>query len=341
MAFLKMHNPPNPWLHSSVEYLGPPPAQPLEVYTDDSREILSPNQSPDLHFDYSLNPYRGCFHGCAYCYARPSHEYLGFGAGTDFDRRIVVKPKAPELLVEAFERKSWRGAKILFSGSTDCYQPLEASYGLTRGCLEVCLRYRNPVAIITKGVLIERDLDLLSALAQETHLTVMLSIPFWDPQHARALEPTVAPPQRRFQTLERLAQAGVPVGINAAPIIPGLNDAQIPQLLARAHDAGARFAAYSLLQLPGPVAHVFLHRLRAALPERADRIFARISETRGGQLHDPRFGHRMRGEGPYAQTIARLFEQTRQRLSLSPLPAEPTRSTFRRPSTPANQLSLF
>src|SRR5271165_1943381 len=187
-------NPPNPWLSSAVAYLDEVPDAKLEVYEDHTRQIIAHNDSPDVGFSYSVNPYRGCFHACAYCYARPTHEYLGLGAGTDFDRKITVKPKAPELLREAFEARSWKGELLAFSGVTDCYQPLEAHYRLTRGCLEVCLEYRNPVGIITKSPLIERDLELLCELAQVTDVGVSVSIPLFDPTKARAIEPNVALP---------------------------------------------------------------------------------------------------------------------------------------------------
>src|SRR5688572_14504006 len=189
-------NPPNPWSSTEVEYLEEIPRAELHVYEDHTKEILATNDSPDVGFRFSVNPYRGCIHGCAYCYARPSHEYLSFGAGTDFESRIMVKLQAPELLRAAFERPSWKGEPVCFSGVTDCYQPLEASYRLTRRCLEVCAEYRNPVFIVTKGVLIERDLDVLTDLAQNASLRVRVSVPFFDPDVARAIEPYVSTPKR-------------------------------------------------------------------------------------------------------------------------------------------------
>src|SRR5215470_18078873 len=198
-------NPPNPWLSTEVEYLDEIPDAKLEVYEDHTREILSSNDSPDVGFTWSVNPYRGCFHACAYCYARPSHEYLSFGAGTDFDRKILVKLRAPELLRAALAKKSWKKEPIAFSGVTDCYQPLEASYKLTRGCLEACAEYRNPVGIITKSPLIERDIDVLQALARAASVHVTVSVPFWDADRARAIEPYVATPQRRLRVVETLA----------------------------------------------------------------------------------------------------------------------------------------
>jgi DNA repair photolyase len=311
-------NPPNPWLSTEVEYLeGEPPDAKLEVYEDHTREILASNDSPDIGFKWSVNPYRGCFHACAYCYARPTHEYLGLGAGTDFDRKITVKPDAPGLLRQAFERKSWQGELIVFSGVTDCYQPLEASYRLTRGCLEVCAEYKNPVGIITKAPLIERDLDLLQELARVARVGVTVSIPIWDRAHAHAIEPYVATPQRRMKTIERLAAAGIDVGVNIAPIIPGLSDADVPQILEAAHAAGARRAGYVFLRLPGSVAQVFEERIRLALPLRAGRVLNLVREARGGKLYDSRFGVRGRGEGNYAEATRALFDQTARRLGMN------------------------
>jgi DNA repair photolyase len=342
-------NPPNPWLSTAVAYLdaepgsedGAPVAR-VEVIEDATRTILAENDSPDLGFRWSLNPYRGCFHACAYCYARPQHEYLGLGAGTDFDRKLVVKPRAPELLVEAFERPSWSGELVMFSGDTDCYQPLEASFELTRRCLEVCALYKNPCAIITKSPLIERDVDLLAALAREVALRVTVSIPLWDVDHARALEPFVATPQRRVRTIERLAAAGVRVGVNVAPLIPGLGDEGMPHILRAAREAGATSAGFVFLRLPGPVAGVFEERLRRALPLRADKILARVREARGGKLNDPRFATRLSGEGPYARATRALFDAETKRLGLdSDFPGAPPADTFRRPPRPGHQLRLF
>ena len=286
-----------------------------------------------------MNPYRGCFHACAYCYARPSHEYLSFGAGTDFDRKIVVKPDAAALLREAFDRPSWKGDLVVFSGVTDCYQPLEASYKVTRACLEVCAEYKNPAGIVTKSPLVERDIDVLVRLAEVASAHVTVSIPFASPEHARAIEPYVATPERRLRIIEKLAAAGVRVGVNVAPIIPGLNDQEMPQVLKAARDAGATQAGYVLLRLPGAVKGVFEERLRAALPLRADKVMNRIRDTRGGALYDPRFGKRGTGEGPYAEATSALFEATVKRLGLNADLAQPPQ-TFARPDR-SPQLRLF
>lgn len=275
------------------------------------------------------------------CYARPTHEYLGLGAGTDFDRKITVKPEAPRLLKEAFERPSWKGELIVFSGVTDCYQPLEASYRLTRGCLEVCAEYRNPVGIITKAALIERDLDVLQRLQREARVGVTVSIPIWDPEHARALEPFVATPGRRMKTIERLAAAGLDVGVNIAPVIPGLSDADIPEILERAHAAGARRAGFVFLRLPGSVAKVFEERLRRDLPLRAERVLNRVREARGGKLYDSRWGVRGRGQGTYAEAARALFESTVRRLGMNQdFHGPPGDDTFLRPGR-GRQLPLL
>ena len=248
------------------------------------------------------------------CYARPTHEYFGFGAGTDFERKIFVKPRAPRLLEEAFHKPSWRGETVAFSGVTDCYQPLEAAWKLTRGCLEVCRRFRNPAAVITKSLLIRRDAELLAALAREAQATVSISIPFLDERLTRLIEPGAPTVRKRFETMMILADAGVPVGIGVAPIIPGLNDSDIPRLLKEAKRCGAQYAFKTLLRLPGSVKAVFFHRLQEVLPERAAKIEHRIREVRGGTLSDSRFGHRHHGEGEYWDAIEGQWELWTRRL---------------------------
>jgi DNA repair photolyase len=344
-------NPPNPWLSTEVEYFEEIPRARLEVFEDHTRSILATNDSPDLGFRWSVNPYRGCHHACAYCYARPGHEYLGMGAGTDFDRRIVVKPRAPELLREAFERKRWEGELVMFSGVTDCYQPLEATYRLTRGCLEVCRDYRNPAGIITKSALIERDVDVLVELQRLAPLHVTISIPLLDARKSRALEPGVASPSRRLRSIEVLARAGLDVGVNVAPLIPGLGDEDMPLILEAAAQAGARRAGLVFLRLPGPVKQVFEERLRQALPLRAEKVLRRVREARGGRLYDSRFGVRQRGEGPYAEAAQTLFATLTRRLGLNvDRDAAPVPTPFRRPppagdgepaTRPPQQLKLW
>ncbi|MBL8922837.1 MAG: PA0069 family radical SAM protein [Myxococcaceae bacterium] len=334
-------NPPNPWASSALEYLDEVPLAKVEVFEDASASILSSNDSPDLGFRWSVNPYRGCNHACAYCYARPSHEYLSFGAGTDFDTKIVVKRRAAELLRAAFERPSWKGELVMFSGVTDCFQPLEASLKLTRGCLEVCAEYKNPVSIVTKAPLVERDLDVLQQLHRDASVRVAISIPIFDQDLARAIEPGVATPRRRLQTIETLAKAGIPVGVMVAPIIPGVSDEKLGEVLEAAWNAGARTAGYVLLRLPGHVKEVFEARIREALPLRAEKILHRVRETRNGKLYDARFGVRGRGEGQYAEAIAQVFEVTTRRLGFNQEDEWRRADTFRRPPRLAPQLSLF
>ena len=323
-------NPPNPWASTSVEYLDDIPPATLQVFEEQARSIVSENDSPDIGFRWSINPYRGCFHGCAYCYARPSHQWLGFGAGTDFERKLVVKTNASELLRAHFARRSWSGELVVFSGVTDCYQPLEASYELTRRCLEVCLAYRNPVGVITKGALVRRDRELLGRLARTATATVTLSIPFADEELARRIEPFAGSPARRLDAMRALAEAGVAVGVAVAPVIPGLNDDQIPAVLERAHAAGARHAFLQLLRLPQEVLPVFEERLQAACPERFRKVVHAIQEMRGGRMNDPRFGARMRGQGPRWQLVTDLFELHCRRLGLARR-SFAARDTFRRP----------
>src|SRR5438094_6628497 len=277
----QIHNPPNPYETHHREWLGNAPTVKLQIFEDDTRSILSRNESPDVSFRWSVNPYRGCFHACAYCYARPSHEYLGFGAGTDFESKLVVKRNAAALLREVFLKPSWTGEVVVFSGVTDCYQPVEASLGLTRACLEVCAEFRNPVAIITKVALVLRDLDLLRRLHQEAAIRVFLSIPFAHDPMARKVEPQAPSITKRLATLETIAEAGIPTGVSIAPVIPGLNDDHMLEILQTARGAGARTAFYSLLRLPGSVEPVFLERIAAAFPDRLKKITHILRDVRG------------------------------------------------------------
>jgi DNA repair photolyase len=332
--FLPIANPPNPFSSTTLDYeVEDNPGAPLQVYEDHSRTILATNDSPDVGFKWSVNPYRGCQHGCEYCYARPSHEYLSFGAGTDFERKIVVKPKAPELLREAFEKKSWNGELVVFSGITDCYQPLEHHYRITRGCLEVCIEYRNPAGFITKSPVIERDVELLAELARVASCRVSVSVPFWDPDVAKAMEPFVTTPQRRMKIVETLARTGVPVGVSVSPIVPGLNDESIPDVLEAAKNAGASHAFFVMLRLPGSVRPVFETALREKLPLRAEKVMRRLREMHGGRVYDSRFGVRGRGDGVYASAIDALFTKTAKRLGLvaDENATYESATTFRRP----------
>jgi DNA repair photolyase len=281
------------------------------------------------------------------CYARPTHEYLDLGAGTDFDTKIVVKRNAPELLREAFDKKSWKGELVMFSGVTDCYQAIERDLTLTRRCLEVCLEYKNPVSIISKSALVERDIDLFVALAKVTQFHIVVSLAFSDNAMSRSIEPWASSPDRRLKTIETLAKAGLPVGVMCAPVIPGVNDSQMVTVLERAAAAGATTAGWVLLRLPGAVKQVFEERIREVMPLAADKVLHRIRDTRGGtKLYDSSFGTRGRGEGAYADTIAMMFDTTVKRLGLNQRDEEAERAdeaptTFQRPTPRTGQLSLF
>jgi DNA repair photolyase len=279
-----------------------------------------------------LNVYRGCFHGCAYCYARPTHQYLDFGAGTDFERKIIVKVNAPELLRKEFLKKSWQGEAVAMSGITDCYQPLESAYRLTRRCLEVCAEFKNPVAIITKGALIRRDLDLLARLARSARVQVFHSIAFHDDEMSRLIEPGAPRPSVRFRAMSDLAAAGIPVGVAVAPIIPGLNESQIPAILEHAKACGARSAFMTLVRLPLEVKDVFLPRLKAAFPSRFDRVLHHIQRMKGGVLNRSGFGLRMRGDGAHWSAIEWMFEEQCRRLGLNERDDDSRNTTFERPS---------
>ncbi len=341
MRLRVIDNPPNPYLSQHVEWLEPPPPARIEVFEETSGSLLSENESPDLPFRWSANPYRGCQHACAYCYARPYHDYLGLGAGTDFDTKLVVKTNAPELLRKAFAKKSWRRESVNFSGVTDCYQPLEASYRLTRGCLEACIDFRNPAGIVTKGFLVVRDIDLLTKLHRVAGVKVFLSIPFASDEPARLIEPQAPPPSRRFEALRRLREAGIPAGVMVAPIIPGLNDSDIPSILEQAREAGARWANPLLLRLPKHVSDVFIARLREAMPLRAEKVLGRLRDARGGALTSPRFHERMRGEGAQWEATMRMFEVAAIRAGLRAARQEASCASCAAPEAPKpRQLEL-
>lgn len=332
-------NPPNRFEEAHIEWEGEPPPADLRVFEERAKSALAENKSPDVGFRWSVNPYRGCFHACAYCYARPTHPYLGFGAGTDFERRIVVKVNIVDRLRERLQKGSWKRELVAFSGNTDCYQPLEAHYGLTRGCLEVCAEHSTPVAIITKGKLVRRDVDVLQALQRDAGCRVALSIPFIDDAHARAIEPFASPPSKRFETLRILSDAGIETAVALAPIIPGLNDDQIPKILERARDAGASSAFKIMLRLPGEVKPIFESRLAEAFPMRHAKVMNAIRDVRAGRESDSRFGSRMVGLGPRWSAIEQLFSTHCKRLGLEHQGGEapnPSKS----PSPPAIQLPL-
>jgi DNA repair photolyase len=336
--FERLHLAPDP-ADAATDPDGPAP-DPTIYYRDASRTILAENASPDVGFRFSLNPYRGCEHGCSYCYARPSHEYLGFSAGLDFERRIMVKDDAPELLRRTLASPRWSPEVVALSGNTDCYQPVERRLGLTRRCLEVFADFRNPVSVITKSALVTRDVDLLGALAAVGAAHVYCSITTLDAELARRMEPRAATPERRLEAVATLARAGVPVGVMVAPVIAGLNDAEIPRILDAAARAGARRAGWVLLRLAAPLDTLFTTWLAEHYPDRQARVLHRIRETRAGHLSDSIFGRRQRGQGVYAEQIAALFAASARRAGLDrPLPALETRS-FRRPGV-ATQLPLL
>src|SRR6266550_1595883 len=322
-----IENPPNPWLTHSVEWIGEPPVAKIEVFEEtETRTIISSNDSPDVAFDHSINCYRGCPHGCTYCFSRPTHEYLGYGAGTDFERKIIAKVNAPELLRKELMKPSWKGDEIVFSFTSDPYIPLEANYKLTRRCLEVCAEFRNPVGIITKSAMIRRDIDVLKELSQNARLGVFFTIPFTDVDIARAVEPFAPLPAARFHAMADLAAAGITVGIGIAPVIPGLSS-DIPVLLHLAKEAGARLAFINMLRLPGSVAPYFEERLREKLPTKVDRVLNRIREARDGKLNSSVFGERMRGKGQYWEATERLFKIHCERLGFNRTHARAAQST--------------
>ena len=282
--------------------------RPETVYLrDHSRSIVARNDSPDIGFDASVNPYCGCAHGCAYCYARPTHGYLGLSAGLDFESKILVKEGAPELLRKELSSPRWEPKVLSMSGVTDPYQPVERRLGITRRCLEVLAEFRNPVAIVTKNHLVTRDVDLLSELARYDAAAVAVSLTTLDDGLRRVMEPRTSRPARRLATVEKLAAVGIPVGVMTAPVIPGLNDHELPALLSAAAEAGATFAAYVPVRLPYAVRPIFENWLERHYPERKEKVLNRIRSMRGGELNDARFGSRMRGEGPFARHIAQLF----------------------------------
>jgi len=318
-----------------------PRRQETEFLPNTARKIISENDSPDVPFRYSVNVYRGCEHGCAYCYARPGHETLGMNAGLDFETKILVKRDAPQLLREELANPRWQGEPITFSGVTDCYQPAEREFKLTRGCLEVALEARQPLGIITKNVLVLRDLDILAQLAALRLVHVFISITTLDAELVRTLEPRTATPTARLKAVRQLADAGVPVGVMTAPVIPGLNDLEIPALLTAAKEAGAATAGYVLLRLPLTVRPVFEEWLQRSYPLQAERIITRIRLTRGGGLNQSEFGQRMRGDGEYAQQIAQTFKVFKKKLGLDGRLPEFDRSLFRPPLPNSGQLQLF
>ncbi|MDX2148441.1 MAG: PA0069 family radical SAM protein [Planctomycetota bacterium] len=286
------------------------------VEPDATREILNFVDSPDLPFSWTINPYRGCEHGCIYCYARPGHEYFGLSCGMDFEARIFAKHEAPALLRAALLKPKWQGEPVVFSGVTDCYQPVERELRITRACLEVCVEFRQPVSIITKNALIERDIDLLSDLARDGAAFAAISLTTLDNKLASIMEPRTSSPQARLKAIERLASAGIPVTVMTAPIIPGINDRELPALLKAASEAGATSAGWVLLRLPYQLKPLFLEWLQRHFPDRAKRVESLIRQTRKGELYNAKFGTRGRGEGPLADQIRGVFKTFAKRHGL-------------------------
>jgi DNA repair photolyase len=300
------------------------------VMPEPARSIISRNDSPDIGFGQSINPYRGCAHGCIYCYARPTHEWLGFSAGLDFESRIMVKTDAPQLLREALASKKWKPATISISGVTDCYQPVERKLEITRRCLQVLLDFRNPCGIISKSHLVTRDIDVLKQLAALDLVAVYLSVTTLDEEVHRVMEPRAATPKRRLDAIRELSAAGIPVGAMVAPVVPGLTDHEIPSILKAAVEAGALSAGYVPLRLPYGVKDLFDAWLTRHFPDRKSKILSRITDLRGGKLNDPNFGSRMRGEGVWAEQLKTVFEVAKRRAGLDrPMP-ELSKEHFRR-----------
>jgi DNA repair photolyase len=307
------------------------PSPATQFLHDSTRTIIARNDSPDVGFDASINPYRGCENSCIYCYARPTHEYLGFSAGLDFETRILVKEDAPELLRRELSAKSWQPRLLGVSGVTDPYQPIERRLQLTRRCLEVLAEFRNPVAVITKNHLVSRDRDVLGELARHDAAAVFLSVTTLDAELAGRMEPRASRPEGRLAAIAELAAAGIPVGVLAAPVIPGLTDHELPAILEATGKAGARFAGYVLLRLPHAVADLFDDWLRRHYPERRDKVLGRLRDLRGGRPSDSRFGHRMRGEGELARQIKALFLLGCKRGGISGRAPALSTAAFRRP----------
>lgn len=337
----RLHNPVNRLNERSVEWEEEPLPPRLELREEHAVTLLRHNTSPDLGFSWSLNAYGGCTHACIYCYARKNHEYYDLSAGTDFERIVFVKRNAPALLDAEFRKASWKGEAVAMSGVTDCYQPIERKLQITRKIVETFAAFRNPLSVITRSPLIVRDLDVFQSLAAVDAVRVQLSIPVGDPALCRALEPGTASPAGRLRAVKALADAGIPVGVSVAPLIPGLTDTLMASTLAAAADAGARWAWMGLLRLPGSVETVFVERLREALPGRAEAVLNRIRATRGGSLSSSQFGERMRGSDPTWEITEASFRVHTTRLGLAThSPPFPQPSPFRVPGK-AVQLGLF
>ena len=330
-----LEEPTDPWCEEEL-----PPLR-TTVTPEATRSIISTNDSPDVPFDQSINPYRGCEHGCIYCFARPTHAYLGLSPGLDFETRLFSKPEAPRLLREELRRPGYRCQTIALGANTDPYQPIERKLGITRQILEVLAEHHHPVSVVTKSDLVLRDLDLLAPMAQEKLACVLVSITTLDRGLARRMEPRAPSPPRRLAAIEGLARAGVPAGVLASPMIPGLNDSELEAILAAASRAGAASAGYILLRLPLEIKDLFSEWLEANEPLKAPRVLALLRETRGGRLYDSAFGQRMRGSGPHADLLRRRFEVACRRHGLRHRPEPLDAGRFVVPARPGDQMALF
>jgi DNA repair photolyase len=328
------------WLDSRDDKGEEPPKLPTRLHLDATRTVINSIDSPDLFQMRSINPYRGCEHGCIYCFARPTHAYLGFSAGLDFETEILHKPDAPALLRGELAARNYRPLPITLGTNTDCYQPVERDLKLTRGLIEVLSACSHPFNIITKSALVVRDIDLLAPMAAQSLTAVYVSVTTLDPELARAMEPRAAAPYKRLKTIETLAKAGIPVAVMAAPMIPGLTDMEMERILESARDAGARDAHYTLVRLPYEVKDLFQEWLRVHVPDRAERVLALIRDVRGGKLYDATFGKRRVGEGVYADLIADRFHLAKKRLGLGVKQIELRTDLFRPPARDPNQFGF-
>jgi DNA repair photolyase len=313
------------------------PRPDTQFFRDLTKTIIARNDSPDVGFETSVNPYRGCEHGCIYCFARPTHEYLGLSAGLDFESKIMVKPDAPKLLEAELSSPKWKPQVLVMSGVTDPYQPVERKLRITRGCLEVLAKFRNPIAIITKNRLVTRDIDLLRELASHHAAAVNVSVTSLDPELQRVLEPRTSSPSARLEAVATLRAAGIPVGVMVAPIIPGLTDHEVPKIVEACGRAGAQFAGYTIVRLPWAIAPLFEHWLDEHFPEKKEKVLSRIRHIRNGKINDPRWGTRTKGEGIFAEHIRSMFEVACRRAGIGERP-ELSTAAFRRPR---EQLEFF
>jgi DNA repair photolyase len=319
----------------------PPDVRKTDVTIESARTIISRNQSPDISFSQSLNPYRGCEHGCIYCYARPNHAYAGLSPGLDFETKLFAKTNAPELLEAEFSKRSYEPAVLMMGGVTDIYQPIEREHQITRRLIEVCARWRQPIALITKSQLVMRDIDLLAPMAAQNLAKVAISLTTLDRRIARVMEPRAAAPHRRLEAIRALTSAGIPVTVMTAPIVPAINDSEIENLLEEAHKAGAHAAGYVILRLPLEIKDLFREWLAEHFPDRAARVMSLVRQMRGGRDYDPAWGVRQKGTGPYAQLIAHRFQSACRRLGLNTLRFELDSSRFRKPPEAGDQQDLF